>query len=66
VSKAAKIASNKGAPAIKVLRQCRITESFGRFVAVDIKPNGKRVSEGDTYERCRFLAGFRHGYAVVS
>lgn len=63
--KPAKLASKNGKPAAeKIVKECKIRQEFGRFYAFDVRTN-RKVSEGATEERCRFLAGFRHGYALV-
>lgn len=65
MSKPAKLASKNKPVAVRVVKQCRITESDGVFTANDIR-TGRRVTLGATYERARFLAGYRHGYEVLS
>lgn len=62
--KPAKIASQKKAPAAKVVRQCAIELEDWEYVARDVT-TARKVSAGPTHDRCRFLAGFRHGYEVV-
>lgn len=63
-TKPAKLASKNKPAATKIVKQCRITETDGVFTASDIN-TGRRITLGATFERCRKLAGFRHGYEVV-
>lgn len=60
-TKPAKIA-NKTKVIVKVVKEYTIKNEDGIFVARDVRTN-RKVTVGATFERCRFLAGFRHNYA---
>lgn len=67
IRKPAKIASNKGAPALKPVKQCKIVPGArrqGGFEAVDYARQ-RFVTWAATAEDCAAKA-VRHGYEVVA
>lgn len=58
--------NRNGKPApVKVLKQARIVTEGREFVARDVRTM-RRVSAGETAERCRYNTTFRHGYEVLT
>lgn len=64
-TKPAKLASKNKPAAVKVAKEYVIRIEDGVFVARDVRTN-RKVTEHAKIERCRFLAGFRHGYAQAA